>query len=359
MAHPPTRPTPYRTRFRAALSLAAIGFALTGSATARADRFPAPTEVLRDFDGSGYMSVDVPPTGTEPDQAGMKLTFAMRQQFLRPERLMIDIEMQGTAGGLRSRSLIQGNTERTFSPATGVVIERVYRNADAAAEEPIAARRMSLAALGQAFRTIESGKLLPPETIEEMEKRVEARIKELAGLRMLLKQSKNPEDIERSEGAAVEAARLRDLADQRTVFKDYPCYHMEIPNRDVAATLISRGLMGENARQLLEKGVTHLWVTRAEGLPVRLETTLPDGRVILYVCLKQLRINFGLQTGEVILGNPLGTPVVSVVADCRQKDWEEKLSEDLAKEIEKRSKRPGADKVPLLYERPVKPKKKP
>ena len=94
------------------------------------------------------------------------MMLGMRQQWVWPDRMMLDIELQGVPGiaggdGVRQRTFVQGDTERTWSPATGIVVERVYKNRNFAEDgEPIGARRMSLKELARALGELNTARIL-------------------------------------------------------------------------------------------------------------------------------------------------------------------------------------------------------
>ncbi len=311
-----------------AAGLLLAGPLLAGAVAALADPFPAAVEPLRDFDGAGFIQVDLPST---PDNAnGVKLMIGYRQQFVRPDRTMIDVEVSG----VRQRTLVQGNVERTFSPGTGYLIERTYRNIEALPEDPIAVRRMSIIAFSQALREIQSAKVLPTEPLDETEKKAKARLEELLTLRKLLLQSKDEKDLSRAQDAAMESARVRDLVEQIPLFKSHPCWVVEIPNKDLSQTLLARGLMGDEAKQLLQGGKTLLWVTKAQGLPVRMETTSSEGHVAVYFCFRTVKINDGAQANEVVLGAPRSWRMFTAMADVRDPKWQDKMQESLQKQLD-------------------------
>jgi hypothetical protein len=89
---------------------------------------------------------------------------------------------------------------------------------------------------------------------------------------------------------------------------------------------------GANA-DLLAKGRTTFWVTKEEGLPIKIETTANDGTVAIFIIFKDLKINSGLHPGEVVLGNPLGARLFRTTVDLRDKDWEQKMNDDLDAQV--------------------------
>lgn len=298
---------------------------------ARADRIPAPTEPLRDYDGKGIVQIDIPGKARDKDsvEPGQKLWFPFQQSWVRPNRFFLDIEIYGA----RQRTLVQGNIERTYSPRS-VIIERVYKNMETAAENPMASARLSMVAYASALRELDCARLLPPEDLDAVKAAETARIAELTKLRAKLEESKDAGEVEKAETLALEQARLKDDLSLIEFRRSHPCHVVEFNNKDMMNVLLTRGLIGEGAADVLAGGKTRVWLTRLEGLPIRIETTANDGRVAVSFCFKQLDINVGIPPGSLVLGAPLGTDMISAVADVKEKDWEQKLVKTLEREME-------------------------
>ncbi|MFN3647956.1 MAG: hypothetical protein ACK47B_00135 [Armatimonadota bacterium] len=306
---------------------------------AAAEPLPAPEEPLKDYNAKGYVQVDLPPLsepmpgpdGTKIVDTGVRLWFPFHQAYVRPDRMMLDLIVQSR----RQRMLVQGGTERVYTPQNGIVVETVYRNLDAARENPITAHRMSMAAFSRALQEITAGKQLPAEDLEAMEKANKARIEELQKLRKTLAEKKSTEVTLEFERASAEMARLRDDIEQIPLRKKFPYVVMEYDNKDLLPTLLTRGLMGDRSTELLDKGKTRVWITKAHGMPFKLETMGNDGRVAIYLSIIEMEVNSGMLPGELVLGAPGATQQVSVTVDMKDPNWEERRDTSLEEQFKK------------------------
>lgn len=316
------------------LGLAALQI---GAAPGRADALPQPERELRDYDGKGVIYIDLMPAdpGAEgkPAEPGLCTWIEMRQAFVAPDRLLVDLSLFAT----RQITLTMGSTERTFNPVTPYVIEKTYKNVERVEEIVVPSRQLSMEVYRRLLLTLNSGRLLPDEDLDATERSHRARIPELEEQRKQLRarfaEQKNPADFVRINEISAEMARLRDDLNQVPIRRAHPCYGVEFDNRELMGTLLSRGLMGQRARDILEKGKTRFWVTRAEGLPIKIETTDNRGRVALFFCFTELKINTGLRPSELVLGAPPGCRLVRVTADVREKNWEDKMEEEIARQV--------------------------
>ena len=102
---------------------------------------------------------------------------------------------------------------------------------------------------------------------------------------------------------------------------------------------------GESAEILL-KGKTTVWLTKAEGLPIKIEITTGEGKVAIYWCFTELRINQGLHPGELVLGAPAGTRLIAASADLKDKNWEEKMDRSITLQLEAIEKERQASNSP-------------
>jgi hypothetical protein len=306
--------------------------ALGNLAPARAEKLPEPTAVLKDYDGRGVVQLSMPSRGTIVNKNGDKVFdpgfstwFTFRQTFVNPGRIYMGVNLLGAL----QATLVQDNVERVYAPSTGYVIERTYKNLEKAEESPISTMQMAMSTYAQLLRELDSGKILPPEDLDLIKEQLIKRSEEVKALRAELAQGQKPEDEQKAAAAAAEAARIRDDLDQIDVRKAHPCHVIEFLNKDLMQTLFARGLMGESTTELINKGKTRFWVTKAEGLPVKIETTANDGSVAVFMLFKDLKINSGLHPGEVVLGNPPGLRLFRATVDIRDKDWEQKMQDDL------------------------------
>ena len=308
---------------------------------AAAEPLPAPTAPLKDYEGKGVLQIELPPDpnakpaadGEKVIDPGFSAWFGFRQAYVRPDRVLLHLYLFNQRSPAQS-TLVQGSTERSYSPGTGYIVERSFKNLETATENPIMALQMSMATYARVFQELTTGKLLPEEDLEKLKAGHEARIAELYKARQELATSTNPEDIRKVASAAAESARLRDDLLQIPIRKAHPYYVVEFPNKDVVEKLFSRGLTGGAGAALLANGKTTVWITKAEGLPIKIETTGSDGRVAVHVSFTELKINQGLHPSELTLGAPAGTRLFSLAVDLRNAEWEKKADEDLNRYLE-------------------------
>jgi len=301
-------------------------------AVAHAEKLPEPPTLLKDYDGKGVVQISVPSRGEIVTKDGQKATdpgfttwFRFRQTYVNPNRLLMVMD----PGGALVATLVQDNVERTYIPSAGYVIEKSYKNLEKAGENPIGILQLAMSTYAKVLRELDSGKVLPPENYETIKEQQTKRLEELRLLRAKLSEGKDPADELRAAAAAAESARVRDDLDQLEFRKTHPCHVVEYLNKDLMQNLFAKGLMGEASVDLVSKGRTTFWVTKEEGLPIKIETTANDGSVAIFMLFKDLKINSDLHPGEVVLGNPAGTRLFRTLADLRDKDWSRKMEDDL------------------------------
>ena len=315
-------------------TLLALGnLASYAAAPAGAEPIPAPTEALKDYVGTGVIQVDVP-TSIADGKAAAEGSFTtwvpFRQGYVRPDRLLLVLSVSGILQGM----VVSGDTERIYSPSTGYVLQRQYKNVETATENPMTAVQLSMATYAKILRELNTGKILPAEDLDAVKARLTARNAELIKLRKELAELKRPEDANKANAAAAEHTRVRDDLDQIEIRRAHPCHVVEFPNHDLVRTLFSRGLAGLTGAEILSKGKTTVWITKAQGLPIKIETTDNDGRIALFFCFKELKINSGLHPTELVLGYPPGSRLISASADLRDRNWQEKMENSISRQIE-------------------------
>lgn len=305
-------------------------------AAAHAEKLPEPPSLLKDYDGKGIVQISLPSRGVVTDKDGKKVIdpgfgtwFRMRQTYVNPNRVLVIMD----PGGVVQATLVQDNVERKYSPATGYVIEKTYKNLDKADINPISALQHSMSSYAQVLRELDSGKLLPEENLDLLKEQLLKRTEELKATREKLIAGQRPEDEAAAQAAAIALARVRDDLDQLDIRRAHPCHKIEFLNKDLMQNLLSKGLVGGANADLLSKGRTTFWVTKEEGLPIKIETTANDGSVAIFIIFKELKINSGLHPGEVVLGNPLGARLFRTTVDLRDKDWEQKMNDDLDAQV--------------------------
>lgn len=329
---------------------------------AHAEKLPEPPSVLKDYDGKGIIQISLPSRGVVNAKDGKKVIdpgfstwFRMRQTYVNPNRILVVMDPGNTVQAI----LIQDNIERTYAPSTGYVIEKSYKNLEKADENPIGALQLSMSTYARVLRELDSGKLLPAENLDLIKEQKLKRSEELKALREKLTAAQRPEDEAAAQAAAAEAARVRDELDQLDIRRAHPCNVVEFLNKDLMQNLFAKGLMGGVNADLLAKGRTTFWVTKEEGLPIKIETTANDGSVAIFMLFKELKINSDLHPGEVVLGNPIGTRLFRTTVDLRDKDWEQKMNDDLTLQISRFEQEKQKGNIPLKpVFKPANPSKK-
>lgn len=260
---------------------------------------------------------------------GVNLTLTMNQAFVWPDRALVELDI---ASNLQM-FLSQGNTEYQYNPGAGHLIEVVYLNLSKADHNPMMARQLSMAFWSELLPQLKTAREAPQPSLDEIVRRNTARINETAPERARLKGERGARDVQRLNELAGEAARLRDEIDQVEIQKKYPCKLIEVDNGELVQHLTTNRLIGPSAARYLTKGKTRFLVTRAHGLPIRMESRTETGYVVLYLCLRQVRINQGLNPGDVSLGTRPGTTRVTLTADLAQADWSDRLELELSRRL--------------------------
>ncbi len=339
--------------------LAALALA-TPILPACAEPIPAATGVLRDYSGTGVIQIEIPPTSA-PEKAsenrdtgapaadkasaapkeqkkgeaekvvnpGTFLVFDYRQAYVRPDCYL----METLYLGAREITTGIGNTERTFSVGSPYVIDRIFKNIDPIRDNPMRVAKNALVTYGRVFGELTSGKLLPAENLDLLKQSLTQRILELGEERRRLRMSVDPADIPRANASAAEQARLRDDLGQLELRKKHPCHIVRFENKDVMQALLEKGLLSGFNAEMLDGGTTTIWLTKAEGLPIKIETTARNGRMALFVILKDFKINAGLRPSDLTLGLPPDAQLIRVTADLEDLGWEQKLEQEVAARV--------------------------
>jgi hypothetical protein len=305
-------------------------------APACADPIPAPKEPLKDYHGLGFVQIEIPvSSGTSADgkkaqDVPFMTWFPFRQGYVRPDRMLMVMNVAGSIQAM----LATADTEQIYSPSSGYVVRRTYKNLDPTQPSPMQSVQFSMATYARVLRELNSGKVQPAEDLDQLKTKLTERIEALRVLREKLAESKDADAIPKANAAAAEQARLRNDLQQIDIRRANPCMVVEFPNKDLIDGLFTRGLVGEESTDFLLKGKTKVWITEREGLPIKLETTGNDGRVAIFFCFTELRINQGLHPSELVLGAPPGTRLIAASADLRDKGWEEKMDKIIQQQVE-------------------------
>lgn len=304
---------------------------------ASADSLPEPPEPLKDYQGRGVLQVIIPSTrasvgdGTKVVDPGLSMSADIFQAYVWPDRSYVALE----AFGARQVFLTLGNAgvEKQWSPGASYVITRTYKNLDKDTASPMMGVQLSMATYAKVLREIKTLKLLPDEDFDQRKAANEARIAELEKQRSELDPRRHPDHLAKFNEVSGEMARLREDIKQMELRRKRPCHIVEVRNTDLISSLLSAGLMGPRVRERLEKGKSTFWVTKNEGLPIRMESTDSDGRVALYFCLLDFKINSGLVSGDLTLGAPRLLQEINVTADVKQHDWEGRMEDEINERI--------------------------
>jgi hypothetical protein len=319
----------------------ALAVVLSACVAARgADSLPAPTLQIQDYEALGVVQLDLPTPSQDDDDpkksvdgkdAGVGLVVPVRQMYVRPDSVLLQMNLYGQINSL----LATRDSERVWNASTRYVLQKQFRNLDPGRPSPMQAVQLSLANLARVLREMPNPKLLPDEDLDTLDERHKKRLKELEALRIPPGTAKSEPEARAAILIAGEQARIADDRKQIGFRKKNPCFVVEFQNKDLAQTYLARGLMQPGGLNFLDRGKTTFWVTRAEGLPIKMETTANDGRVAIYQCYTEIRLNVGLKPELVSLGAPPGTRIISAVADVREKGWEERMDRQLADQVQR------------------------
>jgi hypothetical protein len=291
---------------------------------------PAPTEALKDFQGNSIIVLDLPPSenvsrtddGETVFLPGIAFWVDVNQAYVWPDRVLIERSGQVT--------LVQASTEIDYNAGVGYIVERTYKNMDRAPLNPIRSLQFSMATYAKLVRQMPNGKLLPDEEPDKLEAEYKARIAALEEKRKTLDKA---DEIPLKNSISAEMVRLNEDSKMLPFRREHPCVIVQFPNRDVLNTLFSRGFLENRSIEPLRNGTTTFWVTRAEGLPVKMEVTDNKGHMVVFYGFTSLKVNSGMRPGDLAVKAPLGTRRVLVGADVSQKDWEEKMDKALQRQI--------------------------
>jgi hypothetical protein len=259
-------------RWLTLLTLAAIAAAGLGRArpctAAEVAGLPPAMKDLRDYRGKGIIQVTIP-------EISMLLRF--EQSYVAPGTLLFGVDMDL----LRQWSLVRDDTERTFNPNAGFVVERHYRNLHRLPVHPATAVQMSMAHWGRVIHDLKNVQTLGTETVLGLE-----------------------------------------------------CRLLRFSNKELTDNLLAQGIVGDLTRKFLGKGMSEAWVTTAHGLPVRIEIHDNEGTPAVLLVFSELKINSGLRDRELRIPAPAQALVVDVNVDVSLPNWEERAEAEAEQKIE-------------------------
>jgi outer membrane lipoprotein-sorting protein len=233
-----------------------------------------PTECT-DYRGKGRIRVllqpDLPAKAGEPKGG---LDIRLQQVFLRPDRMLLSVDW----GGLQQQMLAQGSTEQIYQPNMRMIIERRYLHLSRAEESPIVAIQTSLVTLGQLLREAKSTHTVGKEKV-----------------------------------------------------LDYDCEIIEADSKELIEKM--GGLVSPGKSGGLRDGKTKAWIAGGYGVPVKLEMYTAAGNLGMTMSMDELQFNTGVKPDDLRLDVPAGTKRVSIDVDLADKDWQEKMGQNLRKAV--------------------------
>jgi hypothetical protein len=249
-------------------------------AVARAAFSTGPTD-CQDYRGKGRIRVllrpDLPAKAGEPKE---EIGCQLEQVFLRPDRMLLSFDLYG----IRQQRLAEGNTEQEYQPAMGMVIEKRYRHLDKADENPIIATQTSIVEFGRLLR---------------------------------------------------EARSARSVGKQKVL--DYDCDIIEADSKEIIEKM--GGIVTSGKNNGLRDGRTKAWVATGYGVPVKLEMYTAAGNLAMSMTMEELRFNTGVKPEDLRLNVPAGTKKVSIDVDVAEKDWQQRMNQDLRKAVDALNRR--------------------
>ncbi|MBM3459239.1 MAG: hypothetical protein FJX77_11985 [Armatimonadetes bacterium] len=299
---------------------------------------PPPPNVVEDYEALGVIQVDLPPApGDEQDSPWLGLLVRFHQAYVRPEHVWQRVDFLGQP----QTTLAFGDTERTWMPLSNFIVVRRYLNLDKSSHSPIPTTRMAMISYARALRELQGARLLPDPDLDKLETQLKARQAELAALRDRLqkefeenKRNDTTEKLAERNRVASEHGRVTDEIAQIPLLKKHPCRVVEFENKELGNHLFTRGLISSNSAARLDRGKTVFWITRGEGLPLRMVTTANDGRVALFYLIRDIRINAGLTSDKLQLGAPAGARQIVVTGDGRRPNWEAEMEKELQAKVD-------------------------
>ncbi len=222
---------------------------------------------LLDYHGRGTVQVTIPETS---------VSIGFEQSYVAPDALLFSFDMPP----LKQYYLVNGSTERSYSPAAGYLVERRYRNLEKLPFSPSVAVQMSMAQFGRVIREL--------KTVQEL------------GTEPLLGQE---------------------------------CRLIRFGNRELTDNLLAKGIIGEAGAATMNKGTTRAWLTQAHGLPVKIQIYSNEGAPAVLLSFSELKINGGLKASDLRLPLLPNTALIPVTVDVAAPNWEENAEKEVQKQL--------------------------
>src|ERR1051326_6932865 len=203
------------------------------------------TECL-DYRGKGRVRLLLQPDlPTKPGEPKNEMGFKMEQVFLRPDRMLLNVDLYG----VKQQMLATGTVEQIYQPTMGMVIEKRYHNVEKADENPIVAIQTSIVDFGRRLREAKSAHSIGKEHLLE-----------------------------------------------------YDCDIIEADSKEISEKL--GGLVTPGKSNGMLEGKLKAWVAAGYGVPVKLEMYTAAGNLAMTLNMEELRFNTGVKREDLRLDIP-------------------------------------------------------
>jgi outer membrane lipoprotein-sorting protein len=217
----------------------------------------------------------------------VNMDIQMEQTYKKPGTMIISLDLFG----LKQTVFTEGNIEKTYNPAQGLLIEKRFANLDKAETNPMIAAQASMEDLGRRVREAKSATNVGKETVIGFE-----------------------------------------------------CDVIDLETRELLQGLSSDGVFGGGkvAKSLGPK--MKAWISREWGIPLRIEIPAPEGKPAMTFKFTELKVNSERIADRLGLSVPKGTRHVVLNVDLADREWESKMQAELRKAIEPGPKESGSGK---------------
>jgi hypothetical protein len=230
------------------------------------------------YQGKGEINISV---------EDVNMNIQMEQIYLRkPSQMLLNLDIFG----LKQTVFTDGNVEKTYNPAQGLLIEKKFLNLEKADTNPMVGAQASMEDLGRRIREAKTGKITGKETLIGFE-----------------------------------------------------CDCMELETKELVRGLSSSGVLG-NKKLLGQLGPTvKAWISRDWGIPLQVELSGANGKAAMTFKFTELKVNSDAVKDHLGLTVPDGTRRVSVTVDLADPQWESKMNAEIRKATEPKPQSSGGD----------------
>jgi hypothetical protein len=226
---------------------------------------------------------------------GNSLTIGFEQAYVAPDAYYFSFDLNL----IRQWSLAVGNRERTYGAGEPFAVEKQYRNLDRVATNPTLAAQLSMAEMGHIIADVETVQNLGIEKIVDQE-----------------------------------------------------CSIVRFSNKELLGVLHAKGLVGDEAAQFLEKGITKAWLIRNCALPARIEIGDSEGNPAIVYSFSEVKVNTGLKSTDLRIPIPRGIVMITVSPDVTVPKWEEICDAEIKKQVLVYEKQAQQQQLPIRRGRP-------